>query len=40
MSVVIRTDIDQIVMTEDNTDKIEVDPDTNKTIGDETSKET
>ena len=39
ISIVIRTGIDQIVMTEDNTDKIEVDPDMNKTIGEETSEE-
>ena len=36
----IRTGIDQIVMTEDNTDKIEVDPDTKNSIGEETSEET
>ena len=30
ISIVIRTGIDQTVRTEDNTDKIEVDPDTTK----------
>ena len=40
ISVVIRTGIDQIVMTKDNTDKIEVDPDINKIMGQETLEET
>ena len=36
----IRTGIDQIVVTEDNTDKTEVGLDMNKIIGEETSEET
>ena len=40
ISIVIRTGIDQIVMTENNTGKIEVDPEMNKIMGEETSEET
>ena len=36
----IRTGLDQIVMTEDNTDKTEVGLDMKKIIGEETSEET
>ena len=40
IGIVIRTVIDQIVMTDDNTDRIEVGLDTNRIIGEEISEET
>ena len=40
ISIAIRTGIGQIVMTEDNTDKIEVDLDMNRITEEETSEET
>ena len=40
ISIAIRTDIGQIVATEDNTDKIEVGLDMNRITGEEVSEET